>query len=159
MAVKGDLPSNWGRWGEGDELGTLNLITGEVQARAATEVRAGRAVSLALPIQPTPFISGPFAPVTADGGPVHQAMAYTGSPARVAADVIVVTNHHPRSTHLDALSHQAPDGWVYPGRPLSESVTPAGVRHASTTAFAAGVLPEGFCSTSPSMVRWLPATR
>ena len=47
-----DLPSNWGRWGEDDELGTLNLITDGARARAAAEVRSGRAVSLALPIQP-----------------------------------------------------------------------------------------------------------
>lgn len=28
------LPTNWGRWGEHDERGTLNLITAEVRARA-----------------------------------------------------------------------------------------------------------------------------
>ncbi|MFD7923434.1 hypothetical protein ACFV3R_29985 [Streptomyces sp. NPDC059740] len=33
------LPSNWGRWGPEDRLGTLNLITGEVRTRAAAEVR------------------------------------------------------------------------------------------------------------------------
>ncbi|MEK8169796.1 hypothetical protein NKH77_08240 [Streptomyces sp. M19] len=29
-----ELPSNWGRWGADDELGTLNLITDEARARA-----------------------------------------------------------------------------------------------------------------------------
>jgi hypothetical protein len=32
MARADDLPDNWGRWGEDDESGTLNLITGAVRA-------------------------------------------------------------------------------------------------------------------------------
>ncbi len=41
--------NNWGRWGADDEIGTLNLITGEVVREAAREVRTGRRVPLALP--------------------------------------------------------------------------------------------------------------
>ncbi|MDF3293081.1 hypothetical protein [Streptomyces silvisoli] len=108
-----NLPSNWGRWGQDDQRGTLNLITQETRARAAAEVRTGRAVSLALPIQPTPLISGPFAPSTEDASPVQQVMVYTGSPAMATADVMVVTNHHPRSTHLDALGHIPRDGRIH----------------------------------------------
>jgi kynurenine formamidase len=40
---------NWGRWGPDDELGTLNFITPEKIARAATLVRQGKAISMALP--------------------------------------------------------------------------------------------------------------
>ena len=143
MSEPDDLPSNWGRWGDGDERGTLNLIDDAARARAAREARSGRSVSLALPIHPAPLISGPFAPVTADPSPVQQVMVYTGSPAPATAEVIMVTNHHPRSTHLDALGHIVRDGQVYPGRPLSESVTPAGARHGSTTAFADGIVTRG----------------
>ncbi|MGW1306836.1 hypothetical protein ACWD5R_45575, partial [Streptomyces sp. NPDC002514] len=53
-----EFPSNWGRWGADDELGTLNLITEEARARGAAEARTGRAVSLAQPIQPAPLVSG-----------------------------------------------------------------------------------------------------
>ena len=42
--------SNWGRWGRGDELGTLNLITPDVVQRAAACVREGRRFSLAIPL-------------------------------------------------------------------------------------------------------------
>lgn len=138
-----DLPSNRGRWGDDDEHGTLNLITEEARARGAAEARTGRAVSLALPIRPTPLISGPFAPSTQDASPVQQVMVYTGSPAMATAEVMVVTNHHPRSTHLDALAHIPRDGQVYPGRPLGESVTPAGATHASTTSYASGIVTRG----------------
>ncbi|MDQ0787180.1 cyclase family protein [Streptomyces sp. B3I8] len=138
-----DLPSNRGRWGEDDERGTLNLITDEARARGAAEVRTGRTVSLAVPIRPTPLLSGPFAPSTQDASPVQQVLVYTGSPAMATAEIMIVTNHHPRSTHLDALAHMPRDGQVYPGRPLAESVTPAGARHGSTTAFADGIATRG----------------
>jgi kynurenine formamidase len=134
---------NWGRWGEDDERGTLNLITDEVRLRAAREVRSGRSVSLAMPIEPAVVVSGPFAPAGAEDSPVQQIMVYTGSPAIATADVMVVTNHHRRSTHLDALGHVVRGDQVYPGRPLSQSVTPAGVRHGSTAAFAAGIVTRG----------------
>jgi hypothetical protein len=44
--------SNWGRWGADDELGTLNLVTGEVTAAAAGLVTAGRPVSCGWPVDP-----------------------------------------------------------------------------------------------------------
>ncbi|HEX3781271.1 MAG TPA: cyclase family protein [Pseudonocardiaceae bacterium] len=138
-----ELPSNWGRWGEDDERGTLNLITEEVRERAAREVRTGRSVSLALPIQPTPLMSGPFAPGSVEESPVQQIMMYTPSPTYAMADLALITNHHPRSTHLDALGHMVGDGLVYPGRSLGESVTPAGARHGSTAAFAEGIVTRG----------------
>src|ERR1043165_1128493 len=40
-----DTLSNWGRWGEDDEAGTLNHITDEVRLAAARAVRHGRGVS------------------------------------------------------------------------------------------------------------------
>lgn len=136
-----DLPDNWGRWGADDELGTLNLITDDVRAKAAAEVRTGRWASLALPVLPNPMVSGPFAPTTVDVSPVQQMMSHTGM--AVAADLMLVTNHHVKSTHIDALAHWSSDGEVYPGRPRAEAVTPGGVTHASTTAFAAGIVTRG----------------
>src|SRR5580693_1438897 len=43
---KKDL-SNWGRWGNDDEIGALNLITPEKRKAAAALVREGFSVSLA----------------------------------------------------------------------------------------------------------------
>jgi kynurenine formamidase len=135
------LPDNWGRWGADDELGTLNLITDEVRAQAAAEARTGRWVSLAQPITPNPMISSPFAPTTVDVSPVQQMVSHTG--VGVAADLIVVTNHHAKSTHIDALAHWSTDGEVYPGRPRDQVVTPGGVTFGSTSAFAAGIVTRG----------------
>ncbi|WP_211262212.1 cyclase family protein [Nitriliruptor alkaliphilus] len=58
-------------------------------------------------------------------------------------DIILITNHHPRSTHLDAVAHIAEGELVYPGRPLASSVTPGGVHHGSTVAFGEGIVTRG----------------
>jgi hypothetical protein len=44
--------SNWGRWGNDDRLGTLNLITDETRVAAARTIKTGRAVSLSRNIDP-----------------------------------------------------------------------------------------------------------
>ncbi|MEU6547695.1 cyclase family protein [Streptomyces sp. NPDC046859] len=136
-----DLPDNWGRWGADDELGTLNLITDEVRARAAAEVRTGQWASLAQPITPSAMFFSPFSPERVDASPVQQMVSHTGGP--VAADLSVVYNHHWKSTHLDALAHWSTDGQVYPGRARNQVVTPVGITHASTAAFAAGIVTRG----------------
>ena len=41
---------NWGRWGAGDQLGTLNYITPAKIAEAGRLVRQGKVFSLALPL-------------------------------------------------------------------------------------------------------------
>ena len=38
---------NWGRWGEGDELGAANHIAADTVVAAASLVRSGRVFSLA----------------------------------------------------------------------------------------------------------------
>ncbi|MEZ5598961.1 MAG: cyclase family protein [Pseudomonadales bacterium] len=40
--------SNWGRWGEDDQRGTLNLITPDVLKRAGASIRQGKLFSLAI---------------------------------------------------------------------------------------------------------------
>jgi kynurenine formamidase len=164
LADPTDVPDNWGRWGLDDELGTLNLITDEVRARAATEARTGRWVSLAVPIQPTPLLSG-IVPDTIAASPVQQVMQFAGPSAEVNVDLMIVTNHHPKSTHIDALGHYTHGEHIYPGRPSAETASMAGLNHASSTAFAAGVvtravlldlaphgsLPQGFPVTATEL--------
>src|SRR5690606_34629733 len=43
--------SNWGRWGDDDELGCGNLLTDAAARRGAEQVRSGRRVSLAAPLR------------------------------------------------------------------------------------------------------------
>src|ERR1700730_11640034 len=48
--------SNWGRWGNNDELGTLNLITPAKRKQAASLVREGLGVSCARTIDYQPAV-------------------------------------------------------------------------------------------------------
>jgi kynurenine formamidase len=139
-----DLPTNWGRWGDDDERGTLNLITDEVRTRAVAEARNGRTVSLSRAIPDSPLVAGPMAPTGVESNAAMQASLYTGTPAPALAELVVLMTHHPEMTHFDALSHIIVDGQtVYPGRRLTEVAGPAGVRHGSTAIFQHGVVTRG----------------
>ncbi|MFI5042143.1 MAG: cyclase family protein [Acidimicrobiales bacterium] len=54
--------NNWGRWGEDDEIGTLNLITPDVRRRGAACVRTGRAFPLGIPLSQAEGIQLGFVP-------------------------------------------------------------------------------------------------
>jgi len=55
----GERYSNWGRWGDDDQLGTLNFITRARVLAACSIPRAGRVISCALPFHPPPVGSSP----------------------------------------------------------------------------------------------------
>lgn len=126
MPLPGDLPelaarvSNWGRWGDDDELGCGNLLTAESARRGAGEVRSGRRVSLGVDLR-------------ADGVQV-------GQPARRYNPILTVTSLNERDqfapgiwegtddivmmstcagTHMDALCHVSYDGQMYNGVPTT----------------------------------------
>ena len=42
--------SNWGEFGDDDQIGRLNLITNEVRLRAAAEIKQGKCFCLSLPL-------------------------------------------------------------------------------------------------------------
>jgi kynurenine formamidase len=48
--VLADLPRNWGRWGEEDEIGCLNYQTPEEVLRGVSQVKSGKVFTLGLPI-------------------------------------------------------------------------------------------------------------
>ncbi len=151
MTGRDATPTNWGRWGADDERGTLNHITDTVRAAAVAEARTGRTVSLARPIHPVPLAGGPYTAGTAAvPAAVSQAMTFTGTPPRALTDLLVINTHVAGLTHLDALGHIPADGQVYPGRPIADVATAAGLTHASTTAFAEGILTRGvLCDLAP----------
>lgn len=127
--------SNWGRWGDADQVGTLNLISGHSRAAAARGVRTGAALSLALPLDS----SGPSSSVR--GGPLHF-MTATGADsggaelsggARFTDDYIVMPLQC--STQWDGLAHIYYGGTLYNGVPATEvgagGAARNGVEHAA----------------------------
>lgn len=123
-----DESRNWGRWGETDERGTLNLLTPEVVRAAASCVREGRALSLSLPIRgatssaapaTVPHLRGRPLPqhfMSVDGGDYAAGARPIGPGLKVADDAIVVTPHG-TTTHMDALCHMWTDDQLYNGHP------------------------------------------
>ena len=126
--------SNWGRWGEDDELGTLNLMTPELAASAARSVSSGRVIALARPIlstaardNPTPLLhlmraSGEGA---ADVGGSH------------ASDWLGLGYHGFAVTHVDAHAHQFFNGQMYNGRSAQRVSTRSGAAIGSVAPIAA----------------------
>lgn len=122
-----DRLSNWGRWGDDDQLGTLNLITEEHRRRAAGLVTTGRSVSCAWDIdtteQPGDSATAPRRMMAGTGeglADAHRVLP-PGQPQRrrsaSASEHWLLHPHGYRLTHLDGLSHIFFDGRMYNGRP------------------------------------------
>ncbi|HEY3669574.1 MAG TPA: cyclase family protein [Acidimicrobiia bacterium] len=120
--------SNWGRWGDDDEIGTLNLITPDCVAAAAASVREGLVVSCAIAFD----AAGPM-PGVGRMNPRHT-MTQTGHDQEFpggfhyADDDLELTLQC--GTQWDALSHVYYDGHLYNGRP--ESVITSEGAHANS---------------------------
>ena len=49
-----EAPRNWGRWGDDDQIGALNLVSPAKRLAALALARTGRAVSLSRPYSKAP---------------------------------------------------------------------------------------------------------
>ena len=126
---------NWGRWGDDDQLGTLNHITEETRRTAASLVREGRSISLANPIATARVISG-----HRNRSPADHRM-FIG--AIGSGDYIGLAYHGFVNTHIDALCHIfSEDGQLYNGRPSSE-VTDEGAKTNSVDFWRDGIATRG----------------
>lgn len=116
--------SNRSRWGEDDQLGTLNHITGDVRLAAARAVRHGRSVSCAWDVT--------------DPGDMRRSVL-PGPPAgrrwRFVGERLSLVFHGSTVTHIDAPCHLSWDGLTYNGRPPHDA--------AAVTAAANGILTRG----------------
>lgn len=127
--------NNWGRWGEGDQLGTLNHITADTRRRAAGLVRSGRTVSLARPLATERVLPGHRNQRPAD----HR--IETGGFG--CSDYVGVSYHGFANTHIDGLCHIfTTDGRMYGGRPKSD-VTPDGALNNSVDHWRGGIVTRG----------------
>ena len=142
--------SNWGRWGEDDELGALNLITPEKSQRAATLVKEGFSVSLARDADKDEAIDNP--------SPFRHVMTMTGmdSDAQYCVDTYSVSYHGYAHTHLDALCHMFWKGKMYNGYPQQE-VTEKGARRLDIQKLKKGIFTRGILFDIPRLkgVRYL----
>ncbi len=114
----GEKVKNWGRWGEDDELGTVNFITDEVVRNAIESVKTGKRFSLAFPLQQQgglqlgsmPGRINPLRTMVQLNTPV------IGDPSLFCTSDDVVTMGLQAATHWDGLCHASWNGKIYGGR-------------------------------------------
>ena len=117
--------SNWGRWGDDDQLGALNLITPAKRVEAARLVRTGRTASMARPIE-MQVLDDPDA-ASANRKPVLMGAVRSVFDIDTANGYFweryEIEYHGLLLSHLDALCHVAYEGKVYNGRAFEEIAT------------------------------------
>ena len=145
--LRGQVP-----WRPDDRRGALNHL-GPAQIRAAaSEVRLGRTVSLAAPIEHHASADNP--------DPAQYRMVQAPGAAadglEFAADRIAMNIHGNADSHIDALCHVAFDGTLYNGVPASV-VTAAGALELSIAIAADGIVGRGVLLDIPRLrgVPWL----
>ncbi len=128
--------SNWGRWGDDDELGAANLITPEKRTKAADLVTEGRSVSLAHDIIQEETLEGPWyldrqVMNVSDSG-ASDRYQYTG------------TYHGVIHSHLDSVDcHVMFEGKGYNGVTAAEVEAANGCPRGSIHALRDGVFTRG----------------
>ncbi|GAA2089190.1 cyclase family protein [Pseudolysinimonas kribbensis] len=146
--------SNWGRWGDDDELGTLNHVTPEIRARAASLVKSGRPFSLALPFDE----NGPQRGTFNRFNPIHL-MTRDGADAIAGTLVRDFYGNHDRhfgatddlvilplqaGTQWDSLAHVIYQGQIYNGYSADQVSSKGALRnditHAAVEPAGRGIL-------------------
>lgn len=114
--------SNWGRWGDDDEKGTLNYVTPDTVKQALSAIRTGERYELSIPVGD----SGPQTGWMKRINPVHT-MSVTPydltGPDGVAISDDFITMPLQSGTQLDGLTHVGYDGAFYNGV-LLDAMTP-----------------------------------
>jgi hypothetical protein len=153
--------NNWGRWGQQDQMGALNLITPAKRTQAAALVQSGETVSCARPIttEITPDISFQVQRYMVDSGegrdtdPLERRNSRRG-----AAEFIGMVFHGQTITHIDALSHYSFEGLMYNGVPAGVVTSREGAQSHAIDLTAQGLVTRGVLLDIAKVrgVDWLP---
>jgi kynurenine formamidase len=148
--------SNWGRWGADDERGTLNLLTAERIAAAATLVRTGKLFDLGIPFDSDGPQDGrvrpnPLRTMKETGVAQHHPGAF-----RYADDYVFMALQ--AASQWDALAHVFYDEQLYNGFSSSE-VTVHGAGRCAVDRLSPGVAGRGVLLDIARLkgVSWLEA--
>jgi kynurenine formamidase len=128
--------SNQGRWGDDDELGTLNYLTPELTAQACASVRSGRVVSIGHDVG--------LVASRKNLRPAEHRMLYLSADPFACVDQITIAPHGYHETHLDAITHTYyRKKHVYNGRTVEETVFADGLDFGSVYASRNGIVGRG----------------
>lgn len=124
--LQAEAPSNWGKWGDGDEIGALNYLDAKQVLRGTKAVRSGKTFTLQIPM-------------THDAGPVFpgrvamqhymsqdEAVYSAGKADPLAGGVKysddVAFMYLQGTTHIDALAHAWYGDQIYGGASADSTV-------------------------------------
>ncbi|MDG4798359.1 cyclase family protein [Micromonospora sp. WMMD1082] len=128
---------NWGRWGEDDELGALNLITDAKRVAATRLVRTGRSLSLARPYPRHPAPNNPTPAV------MYMERFDRAPDAGGSKDYQAINYHGCTATHIDALCHTWDVDGMWNGRDPDQEITIDSARWGSIDRWKDGILTRG----------------
>ena len=128
--MSAERSNNWGRWGQDDQRGALNLITDEAVLAAAHRRTTGKVYSLSIPLTQAAVPPGHERPAPerytlssmADVGRVPPIFEM-GEGVGANEDVLVLPSHV--GTHMDALAHVVARSTLFNGYP-ADTFTPRG---------------------------------
>ena len=146
-----DEYSNWGRWGEDDDLGAINLITPEKRVQAAALVRDGVTVSMAelqIPNVEEPGRSPPYR-FEFTFRENYEQYVTTNPWTAPPAERLMVGAHGSRS-HLDGLAHNFYNGQYYNGLPYTD-ITAEGTIRGGIENLRHGVVTRGILMDIPRL--------
>ena len=119
---------NWGRWGDDDQKGAVNLITPAKSAEAAGLVRNGRKVSMSRVFEPEQH----FLRKSPRAGGAGAVVDYYG-----------FIYHGQTITHIDALCHMWDADGMWQGRDADVEVTTQGAAFGAIDAWSDGIVTKG----------------
>ena len=133
---------NWGRWGENDQVGAMNLITPEKRVAAAGLVRSGRSVSLSTywPKTPGPDNLNPAQ---------HWMRKSDREKGGAALDYYAIAYHGLTATHLDALCHVWNENGMWNGRDAAKEITSEGATFGGVDHWSDGIITRGLLLDIP----------
>ena len=141
--------SNWGRWGRGDQLGALNLITPAKRVEAAKLVKTGVSVSLAHNYSVNPDLGLPL--------PFDQEISMLNISGEYVMERVSFSYHGGIHSHLDALCHVLWQGEMYNGFSKND-VNEDGCQKLGIANVKQGILTRGILMDIPRLkgVDYLP---
>ena len=147
--------SNWGRWGDDDQMGTLNFLTPEKRRRALAVVKDGITISCGRTITTDQAPDSHPPPIhymvqTGEGWDSGQRPVFS-------RDWFGMAVHGTYSTHLDAVSHQFWEGTMYNGHPARLVNAEHGATAESVELVKDGIVTRGVLVDMPLIrgVEWM----
>jgi kynurenine formamidase len=158
-----DEVCNWGRWGDDDQRGALNLITAEHVRQATRLVQAGEQVSCARVLESNPNIDDYSSPRRI--APVQHAMIVAGDsrespgPAgmEIVLDFVGIACHSLGISHIDALCHTFHAGHMWNGGGPELVTSMGAMRNSVEASLAQGIVARGVLLDIPLVrgVDWI----